>query len=117
MPIKSMTLRFDKWKHSTQKAHLLVYKNQEVWLPKKLAWDFQIAGNDQHAWATIPAWLFEKITGQTPEQMQEEYGTNGMKEYFGAIVHTVVEKHVPEKKQPVENNFIPELKKSYDNEK
>jgi len=116
MPIKSVTLRFDKWKHSTEKAHLLVYKGKEMWLPKKLCWDFKIAGNDQHAWATIPSFLFEKITGHTPEQMMEDYGTLGMKEQFGAIVHTIVEKHVPERKEPVANNFIPELKKLIQND-
>lgn len=111
MQIKSIKLRFDKWKHSTPKAHLLVYKDKEVWLPKKLAWDFMVAGNDLHAWATIPAWLFEKITGMKPEDMEEQYGTSGMKEYFGAIIHTKIEQHKPEKLEPVETNFIPELKK------
>lgn len=111
MQIKSVKLRFDKWKHSTAKAHLLSYKGEDVWLPKKLAWDFQIAGNDLHAWATVPAWLFEKITGIKPEDMQEQYGTQGMKEYFGAVIHTVIEHHKPEPVAPVETNFIEELKK------
>lgn len=109
--IKSVQLRFDKWKHSTQKAHLLIYKNQEVWIPKKLCWNFQIAGNDQHAWATIPAFLFERITGHNVEEVYEENGTSGLKEYFGAVIHTMIEKHVPERKEPVDNNIIPELKK------
>lgn len=109
--IKSIQLRFDKWKHSTDKAHLLVYKNQEMWLPKKLCWDFHVAGNDLHAWATIPAWLFEKITGQKADEVFEDYGISGMKEYYGAIIHTQIVHHVPEKKEPVENNIIHELKK------
>lgn len=109
--IKSIKLRFDKWKHTTEKAHLVIYKGNEIWLPKKLAWQFQIAGNDQHAWATIPAWLFEKITGEKAEELYEEIGTMGMKEQFGAIVQTIIEKHTPEKIKPVENNFIQELKK------
>lgn len=109
--IKSIQLRFDKWKHSTQKAHLLIYHGKEVWLPKKLAWDFQIAGNDQHAWATIPAWLFEKITGHNAEEVYKDSGIFGLKEYFGAIIHTIVEHHVPDRKEPLENNYIQELKK------
>lgn len=111
MQIKSVKLRFDKWHHSTEKAHRLTYRGKEVWLPKKLAWDFQVAGNDLHAWATIPSWLFEKITGHHPDELMEDCGTIGMKERFGAIPHTIIEKHVPEKKAPVENNHIPELKK------
>ena len=113
MLIKSIKLRFDKWHHSTEKAHLLTYKGKQVWLPKKLAWDFLVAGNDQHAWATIPAWLFEKITGMNPEDMQEQYGTLGMKEHFGAILHTVIEHHKPTPIAPVDNNFIDELKKPH----
>jgi hypothetical protein len=109
--IKSVKLRFDKWHHSTAKAHLLTYRGKEVWLPKKLAWDFQVAGNDLHAWATIPSWLFEKITGHNPDELMEEQGTFGMKEYYGAIPHTIIEHHKPERKDPVESNHIPELKK------
>lgn len=111
MEIKSVKLRFDKWKHTTDKAHLLIYHGKEVWLSKKLAWDFQVAGNDLHAWATIPAWLFEKITSIKAEDAQAQYGTHGMKEYFGAIVHTVIEHHKPTPIAPVENNSIQELKK------
>lgn len=109
--IKSVKLRFEKWKHSTEKAHLLAYNGKEIWIPKKLCFDFLIAGNDNHAWATIPSWLFEKITGMNPEDMQEQYGTHGMKEQFGAIIHTVIEHHKPTPFAPLENNFIPELKK------
>lgn len=115
--IKSVKLRFNKWHHSTAKAHLLTYKGQEVWLPRKLAWDFRIAGNDLHAWATLPSWLFEKITGYKPEDMLEQHGTAGMKEHFGAVIHTVVEKHVPEKLAPVETNKISELRKQYNSPK
>lgn len=109
--IKSLNLRFDKFIHATEKAYLLKYQNQEVWIPKKLAWNFQVAGNDLHAWATIPAWLFEKITGQNPDELLNDIGTFGMKENYGAIPQTIVEKHVPDRKEPVENNFISELKK------
>lgn len=109
--IKSVKIRFDKWHHTTEKAHLLTYKGEQIWVPKKLAWDFMVVGNDMHAWAVIPAWLFEKITGMPANEMLEEYGTNGMKEYFGAIIHTIVEKHVPNSIAPVETNFITELKK------
>lgn len=70
-----------------------------------------IAGNDQHAWATIPSFLFTKITGHDVEEVYANNGTSGLKEYFGAVIHTIVEKHVPERKEPVDNNFIPELKK------
>lgn len=109
--IKSIKLRFDKWLHSTEKAHLLRYNGKDMWLPKKLCWDFQVAGNDLHAWATIPAFLFEKITGKNPDEAFNELGASGIKEYYGAIIHTTVEKHVPEKINPVENNTISELKK------
>lgn len=109
--IKSIQLRFDKWKHTTEKAHLLVYRGKEMWLPKKLCWNFQIAGNDLHAWATIPAFLFEKITGHNIEEAYEENGTSGLKEYFGAVIHTIIENHTPEKKEPLKNNYIKELKK------
>ena len=109
--IKSVKLRFNKWKHSTQKAHLLVYKGKEVWLPKKLCRDFLIAGNDQHAWATIPSFVFEKITGHNIDEIANEIGTLDLKESFGAIIHTVITHHKPTPVAPVENNFIQELKK------
>lgn len=112
MIIKSIKLRFDKWKHSTEKAHLLVYRGKEMWLPKKLCWDFQIAGNDLHAWATIPGFLFEKITGQKAEDLHESIGTIGLKDSYGAILGTVIEHHIPERKEPVDNNTITDLKKT-----
>lgn len=112
MPIKSIKLRFDKWHHSTPKAHLLTYKGSQVWIPRKLCWGFQIAGNDLHALATIPAWLFEKITGHNVEEVYKEDGRAGLKSYFNAEIGTIIEHHSPERKTPVENNTIAELKKS-----
>jgi hypothetical protein len=109
--IKSIKLRFDKWKHSTERAHLLVYHGKEVWLAKKLCWDFQIAGNDLHAWATVPAWLFKEITGADIDEIYVEDGISGLREHYDAMVQTIVEEHVPESISPVENNIIPELKK------
>lgn len=109
--IKNVKVRFDKWHHSTAKAHLLTYRGEQVWLPKKLCWNFQIAGNDLHAWATIPSFLFEKITGHKVDDVYKEEGEAGLKRIFNAEAGTIVEHHVPEHKEPVENNFIQELKK------
>lgn len=109
--IKSVKVRFDKWRHSTCKAHLLVYRGKEFWVSKKICWDLQIAGNDMHAWATLPAFKFNELTGCDIDILYKELGAIGLREQYGAIPHTLIEHHIPERVNPVENNTIQELKK------
>lgn len=90
--IKSVKLRFEKWHHSTDKAHLLTYQGKQVWVPKKLAWNFLVAGNDLHAWAVVPSWLFEKITGEKAEDAVS---------CGDAMADTIIEHHTPDAVAPV----------------
>ena len=40
---KYVKLRFDDWKHSTDKSHLFVIDDQEVWIPKSVIEDLDDA--------------------------------------------------------------------------
>lgn len=111
MEIRKVKIRFEKWKHTTNKAHLLVYRGKEVWLPKKICWNLQVAGNDLHAWAEIPDFKFKELTGHDLTEAYKDYGHDGMRNMFDAVVSVMVENHKPKKVKPVENNTIPELKK------
>jgi hypothetical protein len=89
MEIKSVKIRFEKWIHSTPKAHLLQYKNKQLWLSRKVCWDVVVAGNDQHAWAVIPAFIFKEITGNDVNDVYDTIGTSGLRTSFGAVIHKI----------------------------
>ncbi len=82
-------LRFDKWLHSTEKAHLIRIHNSEHWLPKKLCRNFvlnqKLGGN-----VSVPAFLYERITGGSAESVPEY------------DVDIKIETHVPQRIDPVE---------------
>lgn len=111
MEIRKVKIRFEKWKHTTDKAYLVVYRGKEVWLPQSICWNLKVAGNDLHAWAEIPAFKFKELTGHELSDAYKDYGVEGMRNLFDAVVNVIVEKHVPERKEPVESNYIKELKK------
>ena len=109
--ITKVKIRFDKWHHSTDRAHLLTYRGKKVWLAKKVCWGLEVAGNDLHAWATVPPFIFKDLTGHDIDDVVKDYGTHGLREHFDAVPQTIIEHHVPERKEPVESNTIKELKK------
>lgn len=83
--IKSAMLRFDKYLHATEKAYLLRIGYSEHWLPKKLCRNFilnkKLGGN-----VTVPAFLYERITGSPPEISDAE---------------TIIHHHTPAPLNPV----------------
>jgi hypothetical protein len=86
MPITNVLLRFDKYLHSTERAFLIRIGNDEHWLPKKLCRRFttnkKLGGN-----VIIPTFIYERITGELPIESDAE---------------TIIEKHVPIRKQPID---------------
>lgn len=80
--INQVLLRFDKFQHETQKAYLIKIGSTEHWLPKRFCKRFitnkKLGGN-----VTIPAWLYEKVTGIAQEDIPMEDAT------------VIVEKHIP----------------------
>jgi hypothetical protein len=88
MAIKSIMLRFDKFLHETPKAYLIRVGQQEHWMPKKLCRDFitnkKLGGN-----VSIPAFLYERITGESIENAPICNAT------------FIVEKHKPSRLEPV----------------
>lgn len=68
-----------------------------MWLSKKICWDLQIAGNDLHAWAVIPAWLFKDITGNDLNEVFKNEGIIGLKCHYGVVIHQTIEHHTPDK--------------------
>lgn len=111
MEIDTVKVRFTKYITETDKAYKLSYKYTPVWIAKKVCWDLMVAGNDQHAWATIPAWKFKEITGNDINELFQEYGTKGLKEMFDCQIGRTIEKHTPEKVEPKSDNTIKRLKK------
>jgi len=88
MPIKSLMLRFDKFLHATEKAYLIRVGSTEHWIPKKLCRNFitnkKLGGN-----VSIPAFLYERITGESIEDAPI------------SDADFIVEKHIPERKEPI----------------
>jgi hypothetical protein len=111
MEIKKIRIRFDRYIHQTGKAYLLEYEGKRHWLSKKICWNVMVAGNDLHAWAEVPPFIFKELTGKDIDEVAKDYGEKELREYFGVIIHTRVEKHKPEKVSPVKSNEIKELKR------
>ena len=88
MPIKSLMLRFNRFHHATEKAYLIEVGNTEHWVPKKLAWNLTI-NKKLGGHITVPTWLYEKVTGIKTEDVPE------------CDAALIVEKHVPERKEPI----------------
>jgi len=85
MAIKSVRIQFDKLMGETPKAYLLRFNNEQFWFPKSKCWSIvinkKLGGN-----VAIPAWLYKEKFGEEPET---------------DIAETIIEKHVPERKEPV----------------
>ncbi len=112
MEISTVKVRFSRYITETDKAYYLEYRNnKKVWISKKVCWDLMVAGNDRHAWATIPAWKFKEITGNDVNEIYKDYGTSGLREQFDCQIGRTIEHHTPEKVEPKLDNTIKRLKK------
>lgn len=111
MEIKTVKVRFNRYICETDKAYHLEYRRKKMWIPKKICWDLMVAGNDLHAWATVPAWKFKEITGNDIEQLYKEVGTKGLRDRYDCQIGSSIEKHIPEKIEPISDNTIKDLKK------
>lgn len=111
MEITKVNVRFDKFHAETDKAYLLEYRRQEFWIPKKYCWSLGVYGNDKHAWAVMPVWFVNLKFEIDVNMLYQEIGQKGLREYYDIDVHQIVEKHVPERKEPVKNNTIKDLKR------
>lgn len=87
MPIKSVRIQFDKLMAETPRAYLLRFRNEEIWLPRRFCWGIVI-NNKLGGNVAIPAWLYK-------EKFNEEPDTD--------IADIIVEKHIPERKEPIQN--------------
>ena len=111
MKISKVKVRFSKYITETDKAYCLEYSGQKLWIPKKICWGLIVVGNDCHAWAKLPAWKFEEMTGYNLEELYQDYGTEGLRNLFCCQLETVVEYHTPDKIKPITDNTIIDLKK------
>jgi len=93
--IKSIKIKFDKYVHETDRAYLVRFMRQEIWLPKKLCRGFAVYGNDMHGVVSIPTFLYEKITGTT---VDEEFSENHDESDW------IVTKHKPAKIEAITNS-------------
>lgn len=90
--IKTVFIKFDKLLGETPAAYLLQFGKYggapQYWFPKKLCRDFilnkKLGGN-----CVIPTWLYREKFGQEPDESDAE---------------TIVERHVPEPKEPLTNS-------------
>lgn len=100
--IKSVQIKFTKYIAETNKAYLVKYQGQEVWIPRSLCRGFAVHGNDMHGVVEIPSFFFEKITGINPN---DEYC---QLDSYGAKPSWIVEKHKPEKVSFTEKETKPD---------
>lgn len=88
-------VRFTKMQAETDKAILVKIFQTQYWFPKRFCRNFTL-NKKLGGHITIPEWLYiEKFGHEPPEE----------------DITFKVEHHVPEKKRPVENNTIKDLKK------
>lgn len=84
--IAKVFVRFDKMYGETPRAFLLLIEGQEMWFPRRFCYNFilnkKLGGNME-----IPAWLYREKFGREPD---EEDAT------------VIVEKHIPERIEPIE---------------
>lgn len=111
MKIKTVKVRFNKYICETDKAYHLEYRRQRIWISKKICWDLIVAGNDLHAWATIPAWKFNEIIDDDIDEIYRKYGETGLKETYFCQVEGSVKHHTPEIIEPLSDNTINDLRK------
>lgn len=109
--IKTVNVRFSKFHCETEKAYRVEYRGEVMWVSKRFCWDLNVAGNDLHAWAVVPAWKFKEITGNDINELAKDYGTKGLREIFDCSVGRVVTHHVPEKVEVLKDNVIEGLKR------
>lgn len=93
---KWVKIQFDKWVHSTSKAHLFQMTGKEFWLAKwmcrNLIINKKLGGN-----CSIPVWKYEEIFDCKIDDIDVE-------------VTMTVEHHIPERVLPVDR-IIKELER------
>lgn len=85
MDIKSVRIQFDKLMAETPRAYLLRVGNDEYWFPSRFCWGM-VVNNKLGGNVAIPAWLYK-------EKFEKEPDVD--------IAETIVEFHIPERKEPV----------------
>lgn len=112
MEIQKVKVRFSKYKAETGKAYLLEYRKfKELWIPKKYCWNLIISGNDKHACTVMPVWFVNLKFDIDVNKLYNEIGIDGLKSYYDIVIEQTIKKHVPDRKEPLENNTIKRLKK------
>lgn len=95
MTIKRVRIKFEKYYGETPYAFLVLVRNKEFWFPWSQCRNFtlnkKLGGHFE-----CPAWLYKEKFGEEPSE---------------EIATLIIEKHVPERIDPVESNTIKELKK------
>lgn len=93
--IERVLVRFEKYYGETPYAFLVLIGNKEYWFPWSKIRNFilnkKLGGNFE-----CPCWLYKEKFGEEPHE---------------SLFTLKIEKHIPEKLNPVENNTIKELKK------
>lgn len=98
--IKSARIKFDKLLGETPRAYFIKFNGKQVWIPKSMSRNFitnkKLGGN-----VVLPAFILNDILGFDINERETDL-----------IEPTyIVTKHTPERKEPVQNNTINELKK------
>lgn len=99
--IKAARIKFDKLKGETPKAFLVQIGSGEYWIPKsqcrKFTTNQKLGGHVE-----LPTFIINRILDVDINEMEE----------LPEIIKSswVVEKHKPNAVEPLENNFINELK-------
>ena len=83
--ITRVLVKFEKMRGETSLAVLLLINHIEYWFPKRFCWNFtlnkKLGGN-----MIIPTWLYREKFGNDPEDEDAAM---------------IVEKHIPEPKEPI----------------
>lgn len=95
--ITYVKIQFDRWIHSTTKAHLFQMRGKEFWLAKwmckNLIINKKLGGN-----CSIPTYKYEEIFNCKIEDTDVQ-------------VTMIVEHHIPERIEPIEDRTISELER------
>ena len=93
-------LRFDKLLGETPKAYLIKIHHQQHWVPKSLCRNFitnkKLGGN-----VVLPTFLIDRMLEVDINESCPDFITP----------HWIVERHIPEKVEPISDNTIKRLKK------
>lgn len=85
--IKSVRIQFDKLMAETPRAYLLRFQNEEIWFPRRFCWGI-VVNNKLGGNVAIPTWLYKEKFNEEPDL---------------EIADTIIEKHIPERIEPIQN--------------